>query len=299
MAKSRSKSPAARKAAAGGFDLNDANIQLGIAVAAVVGLTFATQNGVDLGDFDNFFQDNNTGFHAAWPYGTLLTLHVLNTASNSGGGFWVGDFINAVIACFGGVIAGNVFNGNSGIPSEATFTLVFICWYLTNHNLPLVDFDLWGTISGFGGAAMGSVMNLASNLFTTGLVIAAAGNAGGDAGVFGFSIFGAMTAGVIAGCAGDFFPLNKGINVSSSDNFERTALIAFFIATDGFATLPFVGTHVASILGNVTGHVGGNAGFVRLLTVIYHFFGDFIPVNPLAGVYDAFYKVTGLSRGEW
>lgn len=298
MAK-RSKSPAARKSSGGGgFDLNDANVQLVIAVAAITGLTFLTQKGVAPGNFLAFFE-NDVAFDA-WPLGgLLLTLHVLNTVQNSAGGFWVGDFVNAVIACFGGYIATDIINGNKQqvLADEGLATLVFVCWYLTNHNLPLVDFDLWGTISGAGGAALGNIMGLASTMFTTNLIIGAAGSASSSAGAFGFSIFTAVTMGVVAGCAGDFFPLDKGINVGGGAAFDRAALISIFVATNGFATLPFVGATVGPIIAGITAHVGGTAGAVRAITVINHLFGDFIPVNPLDGVYDAFYKLTGLNRG--
>jgi hypothetical protein len=292
------QSPAARKAAAAGFDFNDANIQLVVACGAIAGLVFVTQNGVTPDHFLNFFE-NDVAF-AAWPFGGfLLTLHVLNTVQNSGGGFWVGDFVGAVIGAFGGYIASDIMNGNAQqvLANEGLVTLVFVCWYLTNHNIPFVDFGLWGTVSGFGGAALNNLMGLASAMFTTNLIIGAASSASSTAGAFGFPIFTAVTMGVVAGCAGDFFPLNKGININGGDAFDRAALISIFIATNSFGALPFVGGTVGPLFGAVTAHTGGAAGFVRAVTVVNHLFGEFIPMNPLDAVYDAFYKVTGLNRG--
>ena len=95
MAKSRSKSPSSRKA--GGFDLNDANVQLGITAAALAGLVFLTQGGVNVDNWLSFFSGDGVAI-PFWPFGGFVTtLHCLNVAQGAGRGFWVGSFVNTVI----------------------------------------------------------------------------------------------------------------------------------------------------------------------------------------------------------
>lgn len=298
MAGSRSKSPKGRKKSAGSaFDMNDANVQLGITVAALGGLVFLTQGGVNPDNWFSFFDGEGITI-PFWPFGGfVLTMHCLNSCQGAGNGYWVGSFVNAVIATFAGVIVPEIAAGKSCslFADEGTLTLCFVCWYLTNHNLPLVDFDAWGTVSGLGGSALQSIMDLCSLVFTTKLIMAGAGTTAAS-GWFGFSIFVPMTFGVLAGTAADFFPLNKGIKITNSASAKRAARISFFLATNGFAALPFVGEAVGGVVSQATGVFGGNANFVLAVTILNHLFGHFVPMNPLDQVEDAFYKVTGLSR---
>ena len=172
-----------------------------------------------------------------------------------------------------------------------------MCWYLTNHNLPLVDLDVWGQVSNLGGSALQSIMDLCSLVFTTNLIIAGAGTTAG-AGWFGFSVFVPMMFGVLAGCAADFFPLNKGISIKKcSASMERAMVISFFLATNGLSSLPFVGDALGGVVGQASAHFGGNAGLVMALTILNHLFGSFVPINPINNVQDALYKLTGLTRG--
>ena len=95
MARKGSRSPSGRKKG-GGFDLNDANIQLGITTAVICGLAFYFNGdgGFDQNSLTKFF----TGDHAIpyWPFGGfVLTMHCLNTCQNAAGGFWVNSFAHA------------------------------------------------------------------------------------------------------------------------------------------------------------------------------------------------------------
>ena len=181
---------------------------------------------------------------------------------------------------------------------EGNATLVFACWYLTNHDLPFVGLDLWGQISNLGGSHLSAVMDLCSLCTTTGWIIAAVNaGSGSAAGWFGNSWFVPMAFGAMAGCAGDFFPLSKGIKFKNSAGMERAMLISFFLCSNGLSNFPFVGDALGGAVGTLTGHFGGNAGFVMFLTIFNHLFGHFVPVDPIAPVVDALYKASGLNRG--
>ena len=202
-------------------------------------------------------------------------------------------------AAFAGVIVPELASGSaqSLLADEGRLTLLFVCWFLTNHDLPVVGLDVWGQVQGLGGSALQSIMDLCSLVFTTGLIISGAGTTAG-AGWFGFSIFVPMMFGVLAGCAADFFPLNKGISIKKcSASMERAMVISFFLATNGLSSLPFVGDALGGVVGQASAHFGGNAGLVMALTILNHLFGSFVPVNPINNVQDALYKLTGLTRG--
>ena len=174
---------------------------------------------------------------------------------------------------------------------------MFACWYLTNHDLPFVGLDLWGQISNLGGSHLSAVMDLCSLCTTTGWIIAAVNaGSGSAAGWFGNSWFAPMAGAVMAGCAADFFPLNKGIKVNNNAATNRALWIGFFLASNGCSALPFVGPQLGGVLSQVTGHFGGNVGFVQFLTIFNHLFGHFVPMNPLDNVEEIFYKVSGLSH---
>ena len=94
MVKSRSKSPKGRKGG-GGFDINDANVQAGITLAACLGLAWHASGGnLDHNSLTGLF---TKGFTIPfWPFGGFcLTMHCLNTCQNAGGGFWVNSFTHA------------------------------------------------------------------------------------------------------------------------------------------------------------------------------------------------------------
>lgn len=296
--KSRSKSPKGRKSG-GGFDINDANIQLAIQTGVISLLAWHAggQGGFDQNSWTNLFTN---GFDIPfWPFGGfVITMHCLNSCQNAGSGFWVNSFVHAYFACFAGVIVPAIVSGDwSGLlANETNATLVFVCWYLTNHNIPVADFDLWGQIQSFGGNfGLQTIMDLSSTCFTTGLIIAGA-SASAGAGYFGHSWFVPMAGGIMAGCASDFFPLNKGINIKNTAACERAMWISFFICSNGCAALPFVGDALGGVFAQVTGPFGGNAGFVYFVTIVNALFGQFIPMNPLDNVNEFFYKFSGLQQ---
>jgi hypothetical protein len=301
--KSASRKSGSSNAAAGGFDFKSADVQLAVGVAAIAGLVFATQGDVHTKDaWFGFFK--NEAKIPMFGFGTILTtLHVLNASQNSLAGHWGQSFFNAYLAAYGGQVLTGLINGGSfasTVFNEANMTLAFICWYLTNHEIPLVKFDLWGTIGDAGGAALGHVLDLASLIWTTNLVtgaVTAATAASGSNALFGFGVFGVVAAAHAAGCAGSYFPLNKGIQIdTSSAEAERATWTALFISSKMFAALPFVGQFVAQAVTavNVLGFTASEIVMVVTLLQWLENNQNYVNFSPLTHVYDAFYKVTGL-----
>lgn len=297
--KSASRKSSSSKTAAPSFDFKSDDVQLAIAIAAVGGMVFATQGNVHTKDAWFGFFSNNDAI-PMFSFGTILTtLHVLNSSQHSVGGHWAQSFFNAYLAAYGGKVLTALINGSSFasiLANEADMTLSFICWYLTNHEIPLVKFDLWGTISDAGGAALGHVLDLASLIWTTNLVLSSV-NVTGDNALFGFGVFGAVAAAHAAGCAGSYFPLNKGIEIdTSSAEAERATWTALFISSKGFAALPFVGQFVSQAVTAVNVINLTNAEIVMVVTLLQWLENNqnYVNFSPLTPVYDAFYKVTGL-----
>ena len=193
----------------------------------------------------------------------------------------------------------------SSLFSEGNATLVFVCWYLTNHNhnLPVVGTDVWGVVSNAGGGVLENIMTLCSLCVVTDFTIKGASIAS-EAGWFGHSWFVPMAFGIFAGCAGDFFPLDKGITFKNSAAMKRAVMISFFIASDSFRAFPVVGYALGNVMDQATSHFGGSsstdgqpARFVMAITILIHLFGHFIPVNPMDGAVDFAYQISGLNRG--
>ena len=177
---------------------------------------------------------------------------------------------------------------------------MFVCWYLTNHNLPFVGTDVWGAISGAGGDILSSIMDLCT-LTTTTTWIMNAVRVGefstGSPQLGGHSWFVPMAFGIMAGCAADFFPLSKGIKFKNSAAMERAMMISFFLCSDGFTNLPLVGGFLGNVTGPIVGYFNGAEGFVMSFTVIHHLFGHFLPIDPCGPIVDFCYKISGLNRG--
>ena len=203
-------------------------------------------------------------------------------------------------ACFAGPILAAVLAGDAaGLASdERNATLVFVCWYLTNHDLPVVGTDVWGAITGAGGGILSSIMDLCTLCTTTTWIMAGVkAGSSSTAGWFGNSWFVPMAFGALAGCAGDFFPLRKGLKFKNSPGMERAMLISFFLCSNGLSSFPFIGDALGTVVGNITAPFGGNEGFVMTVTIFDFLFGHFIPMDLTTGAVDFCYKISGLNRG--
>lgn len=185
-----------------------------------------------------------------------------------------------------------------------SLTRFFVLWYFLNYDIPgcPVNFGLWSKIAGIGGAPLQNLLNFASAMFTTNLIVAAAGDAVAP---LSTAWFAAIAGAVVVGSAGDFFPLSKGFSLASSGNAFN---IAFFLASGGFGFLDFLihtalETVSAVSLGHVTiayeqkfgafinetvtGPFGGAAQFVVVVSALNLLVGHMIPLDLKPG-FDVF-----------
>jgi len=229
----------------------------------------------------------------SWPFGVILTGHVLNTVQGAKGGFFMGSFLNCVIACFGGIIVSDLLAGNpvSYLTNETNVTLVFICWYLCNHDLPLAGINVWDKVSEFGGEILQKFLDTCSLIFNTNLILGAvATGSASQAGLFGFSVFSPVFHAVAVGAASEFFPLNKGIKLNKcSDAVYNAAAIAIFTVLVGQ-----LNTHdaFANIYSHAETFTGGNVVLGAIL--INHFWMGGCPWDPVGMVADFVAEKAGL-----
>lgn len=306
MARSRSpaprrssRSPAPKKSAAkkkaAGSPIDDKNVQGLIAVVTLVVLqtvasgSLPTNPKTFLGDL---LSTNASDFNVPyWPWGVILSLHVLNNAQNASSGFWAGSFIGTVFTAFAPVFVNDVMNGNalSLLSNESTLTLVFACWYLCNRDIPFTDINIWSTVKG-SGKCVQPLLDVASLTFNTGLILAASKTAS-TAGPIGFSVFTPCIMAVATASAGDLWPLNKGVKFSSC---SKSTYYGLTIAIYGIV-MPQLTSRVAP-LGVIEGHVdsllGGN--LVLGVATLSALFGHLVPVDVVGLVADNANKVLGL-----
>lgn len=216
-----------------------------------------------------------------WPYPLIITGHVLNTCQNANGGFWMGSLLNCVVAAYGGLIVNDVVSGSAiGLfADEALVTLVFLCWYFCNHNLPMTSLNLWTTVSEPLGPIFQKFLGTCSVIFNTNLVIAAVASPS-KAGLLGVSFFTPLFMAVLVGAASQFFPLNKGVDLSKcSQAVYDSAAIAVYTVGMGYAL-----ENGPDMLSTLHGHVDSFCGghIVLAAVLINHLFGSLIPMSPVS-----------------
>lgn len=303
MPRARSKSPARRRkasaAAAGGFDVNDANVQLGLTVVALAACSFYA-NGAPTSPADfvgDFFNTLASDFSVnGWPFGGMfLAGHVMNCSQGAAKGFWAGSLMNAAFSAFGSVIVLDILNGRaqSLLADETALTLVLFCWYFANHDIPFTGFNVWTTLSGAAGAWLQNVLDVCSLCFVTNQVLAAAGSASA-AGPLGFSVFTPLAMAGAAGAASEFFPLNKGINLKSCSAQLYSALcIGGFVVFMPMVLASPVGAALGAVYNPLSGLVNGHV--VLASVVLNSLFGGFLNgFNPVGSVTGFLGKVTGV-----
>lgn len=304
--RSSKKSPGAHGTpikSSGGDDssspLDDANVQMGIGLAILVGLC-VHKNGMPSSPQD--FLTDFFGTFAGdidcckwWPFGLLLTGHVLNCCQNAGDGFWVGSLANAAMGSFASVMIVDFVNGNrsSILADEGNMTLVALCWYFCNHDVPFTGTNVWNLITSKAGPCLQNFLDLCTTLFVTKQVLAAAATAS-TAGPFGFAVFTPMFMALVAGAAGNFFPLDKGINIDdcTAEVYSALAIGAYVVFLPVLKANPVCGSLISTVHEPLSGFVGGND--VIAAVMINALFGKFIPFNPVEMVTDALQKVTGV-----
>lgn len=302
----RSKSAGRKKAAAsaGGFDLNDPNIKLGVTVLTLgVAVAFTTGGGdvqsVASPDtwFEFFSGDGPAvtfpGTSYALGSGLLMFLHVLNVCNKNGSGSWYDALISCTLAAYGSWIVADILSGNkpSILSREDDLNTLVVCWALTNVEIPQAGFTVFGKVSELVGSFIGlqTIMDLASLVWSLNFLLTTVGAQD--------NLYAAVVCGVAVHCAQDFFPLSNGIHVVVDDVMERAFWVALFMQTNAFADLPLVGSALGQVTGSLVGVIGGNNhNFVVAVVVLNELFGHFLPFNPIATVKDTFFSVTGISR---
>lgn len=282
----RSKSPARKKAVdISSSPLDDPNVCLGIGVGVLFALQYAA-NGMPAKPqdvFGDFFEAQANDFSLPnWPWGVLLTLHVVNKVQGASGGFWVGSLTNAVVSAFGCIMVSDFMNNNaqSILANESLLTLATGAWYFCNHDLPLVNVNAWSKIKGAVGAPLQVVLDVASLSVVTNLVIAAAG-APSTAGPLGFSIFAPCAMAVAVGAADEFTSntiaaMNQKLAIKSPSAAMRNSLtIALYTVLTPIvlANLPFLDAVYGPVNTFLHGHV------VLGAVLLNHLVGSFIPAS--------------------
>jgi hypothetical protein len=299
--------------AAGPIDLSDPNVMMGMTLALVGGLSYLWSNGMAApnqaslldGSLWNSVTSNDKPLHATfWPHSLMFTMHVLNSVS-SNGGHWASDIISCCFTAYGGLMMKDLLAGNFGMPclfanNEASLSLLVLCWYLVNHKIG-GQINVWKTVSGAANkfVPLSAFMDLCSLAFNCHLLIATADAAGASGNNFFHipAVGGTIFLCVAYHCAGDFFNAD-GVSFDlhgCSDACERATAVAFWCATNGWASIPVVGGILGAFTAPVEAHFGGRANFlmscILLEAVCGHLWEGERPHQILA---KAIYKFTGV-----
>jgi len=312
MARGRSKTPT-RKAPAGAARtasmLDDQNVTALVSFLVLCACVwFQGNDPMSAGGWGATFGPDSSSESAKnlWPLGGfLLTMHVLNKVQDAGTGFWLGSFADASVAAYAGKILLDVISGNGAAfyMNEGKLTLAFVCWYLTNHNVPFTQMNVWTALNDIAGDIIQGVLRACTAAWNCNLIIGAvegAMSSSSGEGLLGFPILLPVLMGVYAGAASEFFPLSKGINIASCSNALNYAIVVgTVVATDGFRSVPFVGQFAAFVTDPIVTFVGGLHTAILLGTILHDIFGYFIPkgMAPWEYVQSLLYTVTGVSRG--
>ena len=255
---------------------------------------------------------NEKALHSTfWPFSLMLTMHVLNTASKAArSDNFIADLVNTCFATFGGLMMSDFLNGAYNMPcvfgdNESKLTLMLICWYFTNHNLPMTKINVWTV---FHDAVqkflpLDDFMSLCSTAFNCSLLINTAVGAG-TAGT-NFVHFPAVGAAVVLcvqlHCSGQFFSAS-GFRFTVSNcnaNMERATWVAFWCATNGLATLPFIGGLLSGVGAMGESMFGGRANFLMSTIILDQMFGHlFQGKRPHQLFADALYTFSGIQRED-
>jgi hypothetical protein len=244
---------------------------------------------------------------AYWPHSLMLTLHVFNSVGYSGN-FWARDVVSATFHAYGGLMAKDLLAGDFGMPSvfgngEALFSLVLICWFLRNHNLPFTTTNVWDLFSSAVSERLPlqAVMDLCSLSYTTALLIATAEGAGtAGANCFNLPAIGLTIMTCVAIHANAEFFNTGGLRFtvdSCSQQVERAVMVAVWCATNGLATVPVVGGACGGFTSDLEGKFGGRSNFLMSMILLDAVCGHLLPFDkPQTMVANVLYKITGISR---
>jgi len=224
----------------------------------------------------------------------ILVLHSLNAiAMSKTNGYWLNKFAQDFIAGSACVILPKILQGGNMIDAIFTdpakdFTLsgFFCAWYIMNHDIPFcpVKFGLWEKVVDFGGVTLELLLDFATETHNTSmmmLVVTAQTP-------FTTEWFKTIAMGVMTGTATSFFPFNKGLKFSVSDEHTNALASSVFIASDGFKLVDFFLSKPLAVIGQADLSIGnclnsylcdtcgGVATFVLVVTAFNFLFGDVV-----------------------
>merc|ERR1712159_502739 len=235
-----------------------------------------------------------------------MTMHVLNMVRGHGRGFWVNDIVNCCFGTYGGLMMSDLLNGKMDMPflfgeNEGPLTLLIVCWYVTNHNVPFTSFNLWNFLHSNLSRVLplDNFMNLCSLAFNCSLLINTAMGAGTSENNFlGMPAVASTVATCVAlHCAGDYFNADRlSFSVHTcSAACERATWVAFWCATNGMATIPFIGGALGGFAAIGEGFFGGRANFLMMTIVLDSLAGHMLPYErPHAIFAKALYNFFGV-----
>lgn len=282
--------------------LDDQNVTALISLLVLVAYVYVVDSGFGVDSWAEAFGKNALGRNDIQGFSFLLVLHVLNHAQDAGTGFWIGSFVNVFTSAFAGSLFLDVVSGNAPVTqcNEKNLTLAFVCWYLTNHNVPFTQMNLWTALNDIAGDIIQGILRACSAAYTLNLIVDAVSK-GESAGVLTeFAVFTPAMYAIFAGAAGQFFPLNKGLNINKcTDAVNYAVIVAVIITTNGGRALPLVGPILGNVVTPVVDTLGGLENAILIGTILNDIFGYFIPAGmaPSTRIQDFLYGVTGLNRG--
>merc|ERR1719502_208001 len=284
--------------------LDDENVTALTSFAVLVGYVYLIGSGFGVDNWVSAFGRSAIAREDISIFGNgfsaLLVMHVLNHAQDAGTGFWIGSFVNVFTSAFAGSLLMDVVSGTPPLTqcNEKNLSITFLCWYLTNHNIPFTQMNLWSALNDIAGDIIQCVLRACSAAYTFNLIVGAvetakANNTSGL--VTDFAVFTPVVYAIFAGAASQFFPLNKGVNVDEcTDAINYAIIVAVILMTDGFSAVPVVSNIVATLIEVF----GGLENTLLIATILNDVFGYLIPANMAPWTYtqDFLYGVTGLSR---
>jgi len=298
------------------FDMSNPNIATMATTLMIVGVSILWNHGMSYTVSQNSLTDgslfvsvtsNEKPLSAShWPFSLMMTMHVLNMVRGHGRGFWASDIINCCFGTYGGLMMSDLLNGNLDMPflfgeNEGPLMLLVVCWYVTNHNVPFTSFNLWKFLHNNLSRVLplDAFMNLCSLAFNCSLLINTAMSAGSAGNNFLHmpAVASTIATCVALHCAGDFFN-GEGLTFSvptCSAACERATWVAFWCATNGLATLPFVGPVLAGFGTIGEDFFGGRANFLMSTIILDELAGHMLPYQRPHTVFaNAMYKFFGI-----
>jgi len=306
---------AAAKASASGPNKNPlfvagAVVGLSVACGLCHGAQYSTGSIFD-GSLWTSVTNTDKPLHATfWPFSLMLTLHVINSAK-SNGGYWAADIVSCTFTAFGGLMMKDLLDGNYTMPclfadNESLISLLMVCWYFVNHDIPFTGINAWTLFSSNVNALfpLDAIMSLCSLAFNSHILI----NAAMDAGTSGNNFYHLPALGAVVfrcvalHCSNDFFNtdgLSFNVGESCSAACERATWIACWCGTNALANLPVIGT-VFPLIGVVTsgieGIFGGRANFLMAMILLEAIAGHLSKhKRPHTVCADFLYNFTGVS----